>query len=153
MQDSNGLRGRWLWQGLVVLVLPLLVAPARAQEVGTVAAVDGSAEIGRGGNWTTAAVGNPVHIGDELRTGRPGRLRVVFQDDSVLSVSDDSRVVVNEQMFDARKGTARALFNLLRGKITSVVSDYYHQPGAAYEVKTATAVAGVRGTEFAVEYY
>jgi hypothetical protein len=41
---------------------------------------------------------------------------------------------------------------LLRGKVRALVSEYYQQPGAAYEIETDTAVAGVRGTEFVVEY-
>jgi hypothetical protein len=137
----------------VAALLLVLTALAGAQEVGTIAAVDGSAELGRGGTWTAAIPGSPVHIGDELRTGRPGRLRVVFQDDSVLAVGDEARMIVNEQVFDLEKGKSRSVFDLLRGKVTALVSDYYHQAGAVYEIKTVTAVAGVRGTEFSIAYY
>ncbi len=75
-------------------------------------------------------------------------MRIVFQDDSVLTVSDGSRVVVDEQVFKPSEGKSRSLFGLLQGKVSAVVSDYYHQPGSSYQIKTATAVAGVRGTEF-----
>jgi hypothetical protein len=46
----------------------------------------------------------------------------------------------------------RSLIGLLRGKLNAVVGEYYHEPGSSYEVTTATAVAGVRGTEFSVSY-
>jgi FecR-like protein len=140
-------------QRSVLFVTLLLVAfPVAAQEVGTVAGLDGTADIGRGGVWTPAAVGAPVEQGDQLRTGRPGRLKVVFQDDSVLSVSEESLVVVNEQVFDPANNKTRSYFDLVRGKLNSIVSDYYGRPGASYQVKTATAVAGVRGTEFSISY-
>lgn len=137
---------------VIVAILMLLVPAAWAQEVGTVAAFDGTAEIGRGGAWTAAAIGGAVQQGDELRTGKPGRLRIVFQDDSVLALSDDSHVVVNEQVFDPSAGNTNSLMGLLRGKVNAIVSDYYHHAGAAYEIKTKTAVAGVRGTEFSMKY-
>jgi ferric-dicitrate binding protein FerR (iron transport regulator) len=137
---------------LLAATLLLAVRAASAQEVGTVAAADGTVQIGRNAAWIDAAPGAAVQEGDTLRTGRPGRLRVVFQDDSVLTLSDDSRVTVDEQVFDPNKGNARSLIGLLQGKVSALVSDYYHRSGSAYEVKTATAVAGVRGTEFTMSY-
>ena len=128
------------------------LAAAQAQEVGTVAALEGSAQIGRGGTFAPAAVGTAVHQGDELRTGRPGRLRVVFQDDSVLTVTDDSRVVVTQEVVNPEAGKAKSVMELLQGKVSALVSEYYHRPGSSYEIKTATAVAGVRGTEFVMRY-
>ncbi len=136
--------------GLAVLVGCAL--PALAQEVGTVAEFEGTADIGRGGVWTPAAIGAPIEQGDQLRTGKPGRFKIVFQDDSVLSVSEQSLVVVNEQVFDPANNKAHSYFDLIHGKLNSIVSDYYGRPGSSYQVKTATAVAGVRGTEFSVSY-
>ncbi len=136
-----------------VLAALLLVAfGAAAQEVGTVAELDGTVDIGRNGGWTSATIGAPIEPGDQLRTGKRGRLKVVFQDDSVLALSEQSLVVVNEQVFDPATNKTRSYFGLVRGKLNSIVSEYYGRPGTSYEVKTATAVAGVRGTEFTVSY-
>ncbi len=144
-------RAGWCAPMLVALFLTLRCA-AWAQEVGTIASLEGTAQIGRGGTWTGAAIGGVVQQGDELLTAHPGRLRVVFQDDSVLTISDGSRVVVDEQVFNPHQGQTRSVLRLLAGRISALVSEYYHEPGAAYEVRTATAVAGVRGTEFVVKY-
>jgi len=152
---GHGPRGFQWTTARVVLVATVLLAfgnAARAQEVGTIAALEGSGELGRGGNWTPATIGGVIQQGDELRTHRPGRMRIVFQDDSVLTISDESQVVVDEQVFNPAAGKARSVFGLLQGKVSALVSEYYHQPGSAYQIKTATAVAGVRGTEFVVTY-
>jgi ferric-dicitrate binding protein FerR (iron transport regulator) len=141
-----------LQRSVLLVALLLCALPVAAQEVGTVAEMDGTADIGRGGAWMPAAIGAPIQQGDQLRTGKPGRLKVVFQDDSVLSLSEQSLVVVSEQVFDPTISKTRSYFDLVRGKLNSIVSDYYSRPGASYEVKTATAVAGVRGTEFSVSY-
>jgi hypothetical protein len=137
---------------LISFVFALMVRVAWAQEVGTVATLEGTADVGHGDTWAAAALGTPIMLGDQVRTGNPGRLSIVFQDDSVLTVSDDSQVVIDEQVFKPSAGAVRSLIGLLRGKLNAVVGEYYHEPGSSYEVKTVTAVAGVRGTEFSVSY-
>ncbi len=139
--------------GRSVLVVMLLLVPAAwGAEVGTIAAVDGTAQVGRDGAWKDASTGMPVQRGDELRTGRPGHLRVVFQDDSVLTLAEDSRVLVDEQVFDPERGRIRSLMQLVRGRVDALVSEYYHGAGTVYEMRTKTAVAGVRGTDFIMRY-
>jgi hypothetical protein len=135
---------------LCLATLGGVAKPVNGEEVGTVAAVDGSAEVGRGGVWVSASPGAAVAVGDHLRTGQPGRMRVVFRDDSVLVLADSTTVVVDEQVFDP--AASQSVFELLSGKLRSVASHYYGAAGAKYEVQTSTAVAGVRGTEFVVTY-
>ncbi|GBD24924.1 hypothetical protein HRbin30_00238 [bacterium HR30] len=121
-------------------------------EVGTVAALQGEVRIERDGQILAPEIGSPIAQGDVLVTGADGKLRVVFQDDSVLSLAENSRVAVDENVFDANAGQARSLFGLLRGKVNAAVSEYYRRRGNAYEIRTETAVAGVRGTEFTVRF-
>ena len=117
------------------IFLLLVALPASAEEVGTVAAVEGTAEIGREGIWTPAANGTAVAVGDELRTGSPGHLRVVFQDDTLLTLSADSHVTVDRQVFDPTAGQRQSLLGLLQGKVAAVVSEYYRGAGTRYEIK------------------
>ncbi len=137
---------------VVLLLLFAGSGVAAAQEVGQVVAAEGTAEIVRGAVASPAQAGAAIAKGDELRTGRPGRIRVMFQDQSVVTVSDDSRLTVDEQVFDPDRSKAQSNLGLLKGKVSSIVSAYYNWSGSKYEVKTPTAVAGVRGTEFAVVY-
>jgi len=135
------------------VVFPLLCTQGlAAQEVGQVVAAEGTAEILRGTAVTPAQAGIAVAKGDELRTGRPGRLRVMFQDQSVVTLGDDSRLTVDEQVFDPERSQAQSTVSLVKGKVSSIVSAYYNWSGSKYEVKTPTAVAGVRGTELVVIY-
>lgn len=131
-----------------------LMHPAllQAKEIGTVASIEGTAEIGRAGEWLVAEVGSPVQASDLLRTGKPGHMRVVFDDDTVLTLGETSEIAVSEHVFSAEEGKAKSLIDLLGGTVNAVVSEYYGKPTAAYEVKTKTATAGVRGTEFVVSY-
>jgi len=141
--------------GMVVAVLALLLLGVRvgvAQEIGTVAAVEGTAEIGRAGAWLPATSGAAIQQGDTLRTGKPGRLAVVFQDDSVVTVGDDSELVIDEQIFKPDAGIARSVMHLLRGRIRALVSEYYGRRGTEFRVETKTALVGVRGSEFIIVF-
>jgi hypothetical protein len=138
---------------LTAVAILLMAATALAEEVGTVASVSGVAEIGRGGTRTPATVGAPVQLGDELRTGSDGKLRVLFRDDSVIDLGESSSLVVDKQVFDPAASSFSSLLRLVSGRARAFVSEYYRNPGAAYQVETPTAVAGVRGTSFLVAYY
>jgi FecR protein len=143
--------GRRSW--LILALLSLLLARVSwAQEIGTIGQITGSVEIGRAGTWTAATVGAPLNLHDEVRTGEPGRLMVVFRDDSVLVVGDGSHVRIDEQIFDPTGGKFRSVMRLLQGKLRALVSEYYERPQATYLIETGTAAVGVRGTEFVITF-
>jgi hypothetical protein len=130
----------------------LIATAAVAEDVGTVASTRGAADIGRAGAWSAAAVGTAVQLGDQLRTGTDGELRVVFRDDSVIDLSPSSALTIDDQVFDPGTSRFSSLMRLVQGKARALVSSYYKTSGATYEVQTPTAVAGVRGTSFLVAY-
>ena len=123
---------------------------AHAQErVGTVAAVEGQAEVLRAGAWVPLATGDPVLLGDQLRTRSDAKLRVELREESVLTLAPASQLTVTEQLV-APATVSR--FQLLLGTIKAVVTQRYAQPQARFEVETPTAIAGVRGTSFLAAY-
>jgi hypothetical protein len=141
----------------VTVVLALAAARARGQagaEVATIAAVIGGAELQRAGSaeWQLAAVGSPLFAGDRVRTRPASRMKIVFQDDSIVDVGPASELVIDAQEFNPTQRSYRSTLKLLGGKIRTLVSEYYGAPRARYEIETPTAVAGVRGTEFIVSY-
>lgn len=137
---------------VILCVLALSSSETRAEDVGSIAALEGSVEIGRDGAWTAAQVGTTVQLGDTIRTGQPGRARMVFRDDTVLNVGHESQVVVDEQIFDPTTGTFSSVFRILQGKVRTLVSEYYMEQRAKLQIETPTSVSGVRGTEFIVAY-
>ena len=138
--------------GLTLVVTILLAHGVHAQEAGTIAALDGAAEVQRAGVWTTALLGTTLQVGDEVRTGDGGRLRIVFRDGSVINLGERSDMIVVEQVFEPDQGLVRSMLHLLHGRLRPLVSNYYQQPAAVYEIDTDSAVIGVRGTEFVVAY-
>ena len=113
------MRAHVLFGGVVLLLGTI----AMAEDVGTVAATRGTADIGRGGARTAAAVGQTVELGDQLRTGSDGQLRVVFRDDSVIDLAENSSLVVDQQVFDPAASSFSSLMRLVSGKARAFVRE------------------------------
>ena len=128
------------------LLLSAMALPAWAAPVAEVTAVRGDAKSGS----HALAVGDPLEIGAEVRTGTDGRVRLRFIDGSTLVVGD--RTVMKVERFDmaAGDGNLREAATLLlnAGLIGQKVAP---SKGGSWEVRTPTAVTAVRGTEFVVE--
>jgi len=135
---------------VLLLVATLMVArAAAAEEVGWVAALEGTAEMQRGGAWSGLTQGAALELGDHVRTAAASRVKLLFRDDSVLSLAERSELVIDEQVAGA---APQAGYSLLLGKMRAIVTDRYSASGANFEVKSPTAIAGVRGTSFIAGY-
>jgi ferric-dicitrate binding protein FerR (iron transport regulator) len=141
----------WSGRAIVLLLMATLVVAraAAAEDVAWVAALDGTAEAQRGGAWTALAQGAAVQLGDHVRTATASRLKLLFRDDSVLTLAERSELVIDEQVAGVAPTSS---FSLLLGQVRAVVNDRYSAKGAAFEVKSPTAIAGVRGTSFIAGY-
>jgi hypothetical protein len=128
------------------------VSVAWSQErIGAVAEVEGQAEVLHPGAsaWGPLAQGDPILLGDQLRTRPDAKLRVTLREDSVLTLAPGSQLTVTEQVV-APATVSR--FQLLLGTIKAAVTERYSEPNARFEVETPTAIAGVRGTSFLASY-
>src|SRR5262249_39649655 len=128
------------------------VSMAWSQErVGAVTEVEGPAESlpPSAGAWSPLAQGDPILLGDQLRTRPDSKLRVTLREDSVLTLAPGSQLSVTEQVVAP---AAVSRFQLLLGTIKAAVTERYSEPNARFEVETPTAIAGVRGTSFLASY-
>jgi hypothetical protein len=127
----------------------MMASVARAEEVGWVASLEGAAERQRAGAWTGLAAGEALELHDHVRTGAASKVKLLLRDDSVLTLAERSEMVLDEQVAGAAPSSS---FSLLLGKMRAVVTERYSASGAKFEVKSPTAIAGVRGTSFIAEY-
>ena len=139
------------------VVLALLVGIgvatiAAAEPVGSVTTLDGEAFVqhASAATATALAAGDPVSIGDQLRTAAGARMKLLFRDDSVLTLASSSTLVVTEAVAGVAAPVSR--FGLLVGTVRAVVGERYAEPGARFDTDTPTAVAGVHGTSFVARY-
>jgi hypothetical protein len=149
--DLRGTIRRRLALVLLALFVTGVTVARAAEPVGTVAELEGRAEVQHAGEaaWGPLAIGTPVLLGDHLRTLADGKLRVVLREDSALTLGPGSQLAITEQVV-APATVSR--FQLLLGTIKAAVTERYAQPQARFEVETPTAIAGVRGTSFIAQY-
>jgi hypothetical protein len=117
----------------------IFIGTACAEPVGTIVAVRGSAAIERGGKKLDAQPRLGIELQDTVVTGEGGRVKLLFIDDSVLTLAEKTRMNI-DTFLHSRSDRGRSLFNLLDGKMRAVVGK------TRFEVKTPTVVAAARGT-------
>lgn len=121
--------------------------PASAgQPAGKVDQVAGTAKIERAkGGFEVAKKDMIVYVGDTLVT-EEGKIQVTLDDKSIMLVPFNSNVKVENFSVEAEK-KRNVVLNLLKGKVRSQVNKNYKEENV-FQVRTKTAVAGVRGTDF-----
>lgn len=143
---------KFLHRMVCLLSLSLLFsAPVfAAQEIGSVSEVTGSADILRGGKLPAepAKVGEKVAQGDIIRTKSGGKVQLHFKDDSVLTIAPDSRVALNEYVYEPEKNKREASIKIFQGLVHTVVNKIIKTDTPDFIVETQTAVIGVRGTDY-----
>lgn len=124
---------------LFLLMCTSLALGAPAADIGSVVALKGKASIERGPQRIEARVKSGLQLADTVRTGAASRIKMLFVDDSVLTLGDSSSMSLKD--FVHSKGErGRSVFNLIDGKMRAVVGK------TRFEVRTPTAVAAARGT-------
>lgn len=99
-------------------------------------------------DWVSPAINLPVYQGDEFKTGSTSFVEIIFDDASIVRLSDNSNLKIDT--LSRKESAAKTVFNLLTGKIMAIV-DKLKNEDSTFEVRTKMAIAAVKGTEFAVE--
>jgi hypothetical protein len=98
-----------------------------------------------------AAPGDAVFKGDVLYTLKSSRCRVLFFGQDLITLGDNTRIVLEEVIDDREEGEKKSAFSMLRGKVMCYVMRLFRYKHISFSISTPTAVTGVRGTKFGVE--
>ncbi|MBL7543464.1 MAG: FecR domain-containing protein [Bdellovibrionaceae bacterium] len=99
-----------------------------------------------------AKVSSKVYAGDTVTTLADGRGKIVMSDRNVLNLSPDTQMTINKYENDSTTGIKNVDIDLSKGKLRSNVEQKYDGEKSQFLIKTPTAVAGVRGTQFATSF-
>lgn len=132
--NSIVLSGTLLWAGVAVA----------ADNVGNVVALRGAALIQRDAKSIEAKLKDGILLKDTVETKESAKAKLLFLDDSVLTMAEKSKVVIREFIY-SKDARGRSIFNLIDGKMRSVVGK------SDFEIHTPTVVAAARGTVFECE--
>src|SRR4030042_5735445 len=124
---------------LLFIVIGLSGVALAKDDVGTVVAIRGKAIIERDKKAIWAKVNDSVFFSDTISTMEASRAKMLFIEDSVLTLGEKSKVVIKEFVYSKDK-RGRSIFNLVDGKMRAIVGK------TNFEVHTPTAVAAARGS-------
>jgi hypothetical protein len=131
-------------------ILALLALPVMAAPVGQFIEVEGQVDLMKVGKLPAqpVKVQDSVEVGDVVRTKSQSRAQIRFVDDTILSIAPESKVAIEEYMFDGAKGERKAVLEVFRGLVHTAVEKVYPEKEPDFIMKTHTAVLGVRGTKW-----
>ena len=134
--------------GLAMVLGSLVAAQAADGPIGTVQKVTPEA-FGTPPGGARAVLGANVEVvaNETIETSASGSLHLRFIDDSDLWLDQNSSVVLDELVFDRAANAGEYVVELGTGLFRFVTGLMPHQ---SYEIRTPTALIGVRGTDFAV---
>jgi hypothetical protein len=113
--------------------------------------VKGEVKItGKDGKTDPAKVGKKVVPGDKIESGKEGRAKIVMSDKNVINISPDTKLIIEKYQNDGTNKNVE--LNILEGKVRASVEQKYDGEKNKFNIKTPSAVAGVRGTDFLTGY-
>lgn len=140
-------------------------ALAGEKPVGKVIAIIGSAEYLPGGSEPLARIGSgqvrPVSIPawqkiqpqqliypqDEFRTGRKSRMRILFEDRSLMALGPNTQLKISSYIYDPAYNLRQGVINMAHGLSMYIVNKEQVHPDSHFKIVTPAANMAARGTQ------
>jgi hypothetical protein len=125
-------------------------AAAADEPAGFVKSVSGEAFIERNQAAMPAKVKDILTPSDTLVTGSRSSMGIILQDNSVMSIGSNTRLVISEFQFKPAEQKLSFIAQVVKGKVVYLTGLIAKLNSAGIKFQTPTAVCGVRGTRFAI---
>jgi hypothetical protein len=123
----------------------VFAVPALTQNVGSVVEATPAAELQRGSGRVEVVQRMQLQLGDIITTGSSGRVQILFEDDTKIAVGANSRLVIEDILFDSDRTASRFSVRAIGGAFRFLSGNSRSE---AYTVNTPLATLGIRGTTF-----
>ncbi len=128
---------------VVLATASLLIDAARAQQVGTAAAVNPAAQARGGGGSRTIIIGQSIAHRERIQTTSAGSVQLLFLDKTSMTIGPNSDLAIDEYVYDPNTNTGKLAATLGKGVMRFVGGQISHAGNA--QVTTPNAVVGIRG--------
>jgi hypothetical protein len=139
-------------------VAPAAAAPSQPQPsqpqsnadpVGSVATLQGSASVTHNNAASALQLRESIYKGDALQTGIDGTLGVTFDDDTTFTLEPNSRITVDNFVYQDGGTDNAATFKVLHGTVAFIAAQVAHTGNMVIE--TPISSLGIRGTTGLIE--
>ena len=128
------------------LIIGLLMAGAAWADIGSVTEASGTAIIKRGKDTIQIVKGTEIKTNDKVET-KNGRVKIVFKDDTNVTVTESSSLVIDDFVYDPKSGAGKLGLKAAAGTVRYVSGSIAKDPKNV-KINTPTAAIAVRGTDF-----
>jgi hypothetical protein len=136
---------KYLW------LLSLFFAAGVQANIGTVTELQGTTvEIKRGKDTIKAANGTKIEANDSVSAGSNTSLTITFADNSTAKISQNSRLVIDDFVYDAKSGAGKSGMKVALGTVRMASGSIAKNNSKNVNIQTPTAAIAVRGTDFAM---
>ena len=132
-----------------IWLLILFSIPAFSTEIGEISELRGNGEITRVNSTDsfTAEVDSDIFSFDDVRTGN-GRLAIEFLDSSIVKLTEHSKLIIDEYIFDPDPSKSKMALNMASGTARFISGAFGKIDKENITINTPTATIGIRGTDF-----
>ena len=128
----------------VLLLVPLSVF-AKVGEITKQIGQDGS--ISRDADTILTGEGVGINMNDAITTSK-AKLELTFEDDTKVSITRQSKLVIDDFVYDANSGTGKLAMNVAMGTVRYASGAIARNSRENVRLRTPTATIAVRGTDF-----
>jgi len=127
--------------------LLLLVPGIIWAQAGVVTEITGQARVKRNNQTIELRQGSGIEQNDQIETGQ-GRVKITFQDKTTVQITESSRLVVDEFVYDPKSGEGKLGARAALGTVRYVSGSIAAKNPRSVNLRTPTATIAVRGTDF-----
>jgi len=131
---------------LNVPAVPLLSSRS-FEKIGVVAAAQGQVELKTPGQvGRIAQSGQPVFMGDEVKTDAKGHLQILLLDETVFTIGPDSAIIIDKFVYDPKSHEGEIKASITKGIFRYVSGKIAAKRPNNVTLKLPAATIGFRGT-------
>lgn len=137
---------------IIALMIFGSVSKALAEDAyGLLMIVKGQVQIVKAKNEPlTGKVGVRVYPQDTIITAKNSMAKIVMSDRNIIHVFPETKVRIDQYINDSKEKNVR--LSLFEGQIRNNIEQSYDNNENKFEIKTSSAIANVRGTQFLMSY-
>jgi len=118
-------------------------------EIGEISELRGNGEVLRsqGGDKLLAELALGILSNDDVRTGN-GRMALTFVDDSILKLTEHSKIIVDEYIYDPNPSKSKLALRMASGTARFISGKLGKIDKKNISIRTPSANIAIRGTDF-----
>ena len=127
-----------------IITVFMISSAVKAQDsVGIVTALQGVVNVSDSSGIKQLSQGDNIFMGDIIETGEDSGVKIVFNDESMISLGDNTVFEINEFVYTPTQ--RKAISNITKGKMRAIIKNL-KGGNSDVEFNTPNAVAGIKGT-------